>query len=89
MNNISKDLDIEKNIRGYEFSESSRHMSNQIDKEDLITGKTVKLNYKNISHRYYNINLSISKLINLIFGIEMRLTQIVLKAKFHGTKQNI
>lgn len=54
MNNISKDLDIEKNIRGYEFSESSRHMSNQIDKEDVDSlVKTVKLNYKNISHRYY------------------------------------
>ena len=32
MNTISKDLDIDKNIRGFKFSESSRHLSNQIDK---------------------------------------------------------
>ena len=30
MNIISKDLDIDKNIRGFEFSESSRHLSNQM-----------------------------------------------------------
>ena len=35
MNNISKDLDIDKNLRGFEFSESFRHLSNQIDKEDV------------------------------------------------------
>ena len=31
MNNISKDLDIDKNLRGFQYSESSRHLSNQID----------------------------------------------------------
>lgn len=54
MNNISKDLDIEKDIRGFEFSESSRHVSNQIDKADIDSlVRTVKNNYKLTSHRYY------------------------------------
>ncbi len=54
MNNISKDLDIDKNIRGFKFSESSRHLSNQIEKEDVDSlVKTVKDNYKFICHRYY------------------------------------
>ncbi len=54
MNNISKDLDIDKTLRGFKFSESSRHLSNQIDKEDVDSlVKTVKSNYASISHRYY------------------------------------
>ena len=54
MNNISKDLDIEKNIRGFDFPESSRHISNQIDKKDVDSlVDTVKSNYKELSHRYY------------------------------------
>ena len=54
MNNISKDLDIDKNLRGFKYSESSRHLSNQIDKEDVDSlVKTVKANYKSICHRYY------------------------------------
>jgi len=54
MNNISKDLDIDKNLRGFEYSESFRHLSNQIDKEDVDSlVKTVKSNYKSICHRYY------------------------------------
>jgi len=53
-NILSKDLDIEKNIRGFAFSETSRHLSNQIDKEDVDSlVKTVKNNYTSISHRYY------------------------------------
>ena len=55
MNNISKDLDIDMKLRGFKFSESSRHLSNQIDKEDVDSlVKTVKGNYRNICHRYYN-----------------------------------
>ena len=54
INNISKDLDINKNLRGFELAESSRHLSNQIDKEDVDSlVKTVKSNYKSICHRYY------------------------------------
>ena len=54
MNNISKDLDIEKNLRGFKYSESSRHLSNQIDKKDVDSlVKIATKNYKNICHRYY------------------------------------
>ena len=54
MNNISKDLDINKDIRGFKFSESSRHVSNQIDKSDVDSlVNTVKSNYKLTSHKYY------------------------------------
>ena len=54
MNTISKDLDIDKNIRGFEFSESSRHLSNQIEKSDVDSlVKTATSNYSEISHRYY------------------------------------
>ena len=54
MNNISKDLDIDKNLRGFDYSESSRHLSNQIDKEEVDSlVRTVRSNYKNICHRYY------------------------------------
>ena len=42
MNNISKDLDIDKKLRGFKFAESSRHLSNQIDKEDVDSLKTVQ-----------------------------------------------
>ncbi len=55
MNNISKDLDIDKNLRGFKYSESSRHLSNQIDKEDVDSlVQTVKKNYKSICHEYYS-----------------------------------
>ncbi len=55
MNNISKDLDIDKNLRGFKYSESSRHLSNQIDKEDVDSlVETVKNNYKSICHEYYS-----------------------------------
>ncbi len=54
MNNISKDLDIDNNLRGFELPESSRHLSNQIDKEDVDSlVKTVTTNYSSICHRYY------------------------------------
>ena len=54
MNTISKDLDIDKNIRGFEFSESSRHLSNQIEKSDVDSlVQTATNNYSEISHRYY------------------------------------
>mgnify|MGYP001254914682 FL=1 len=55
MNNISKDLDIDKKLRSFKYAESSRHLSNQIDKEDVDSlVKTVQANYKLISHRYYS-----------------------------------
>ena len=54
MNMISKDLDIDKNIRGFEYSESSRHLSNQIEKSDVDSlVKTSTQNYSAICHRYY------------------------------------
>ena len=54
LNTISKDLDIDKNIRGFEFSESSRHLSNQIEKSDVDSlVQTATNNYSEISHRYY------------------------------------
>ena len=54
MNIISKDLDIDKNIRGFKFSESSRHLSNQIEKSDIDSlVDTATKNYKSICHRYY------------------------------------
>ncbi len=54
MNNISKDLDIEKTLRGFKFSESSRHLSNQIEKDDVDSlVKTVTSSYSLICHRYY------------------------------------
>lgn len=54
MNTISKDLDIDKNIRGFEFSESSRHLYNQIEKSDVDSlVKTTSDNYSSICHRYY------------------------------------
>ncbi len=55
MNNISKDLDIDRNLRGFKFSESSRHLSNQIEKEDIDSlVKTATSNYSDICHRYYS-----------------------------------
>ena len=54
INTISKDLDIEKNVRGFEHSESSRHLYNQIEKSDIDSlVKTATQNYSDICHRYY------------------------------------
>ena len=54
INTLSKDLDIDKNIRGFKYSESSRHLLNQIDKSDVDSlVKTVTENYSKICHRYY------------------------------------
>ena len=54
INTISKDLDIEKNVRGFEHSESSRHLYNQIEKSDIDSlVKTATQNYGDICHRYY------------------------------------
>ncbi len=53
-NTISKDLDIEKKIRGFKYSESSRHLNNQIDKSDIDSlVQTTTDNYQSICHRYY------------------------------------
>ncbi len=66
MNNISKDLDIEKKLRGFEYSESSRHLSNQIKKKDVDSLVfTVTQNYSKICHRYYKYkakNFKVSRL---------------------------
>ena len=54
INTISKDLDIEKNVRGFQHSESSRHLYNQIEKSDIDSlVKTATQNYSVICHRYY------------------------------------
>ena len=54
INTISKDLDINKNIRGFKYSESSRHLLNQIEKEDVDSlVKSTTDNYSKICHRYY------------------------------------
>ena len=54
INTISKDLDIDKNIRGFKYSESSRHLLNQIDKSDVDSlVKSATENYSKICHRYY------------------------------------
>ena len=54
INTISKDLDIEKNVRGFKYSESSRHLYNQIEKSDIDSlVKTATQNYSDICHRYY------------------------------------
>ena len=68
MNNISKDLDIEKNLRGFEFSESSRHLSNQIEKKDVDSlVLTVTKNYSKICHRYYKYKAKKFKVSRLDF----------------------
>ena len=68
INNISKDLDIDKDIRGFKFSESSRHVSNQIDKADVDSlVNTVKINYKLTSHKYYKYKAKFFKTKKLNF----------------------
>ena len=45
-------LDIEKNVRGFEHSESSRHLYNQIEKSDIDSlVKTATQNYDDICHK--------------------------------------
>ena len=54
-NTLSKDLDIDREIRGFELSESFRHLNNQVEKKDVdCLTETVIENYKTLSHRYYN-----------------------------------
>ena len=53
-NTLSKDLDIDKEIRGFKFSESFRHLNNQVEKKDVdCLTETVIENYETLSHRYY------------------------------------
>ena len=53
-NTLSKDLDIDRKIRGFRFSESFRHLNNQVEKKDVdCLTETVTENYKTLSHRYY------------------------------------
>ena len=61
-NTLSKDLQIENSIRGFEDVDSSRHMSNQVDPEDVdCLVNTVQENYKNLSHRYYKYKAKVFK----------------------------
>ncbi len=55
-NTLSKDLEIDRNLRGFKFSESFRHLDNQVDKKDIdcLTNAVVE-NYERLSHRYYKI----------------------------------
>ncbi|MAI84155.1 MAG: oligoendopeptidase F [Rickettsiales bacterium] len=53
-NTLSKDLNTENTLRGFETCDSSRHLSNQVDSEDVTClVQTVKENYSSLSHRYY------------------------------------
>lgn len=53
-NTLSKDLQIENSLRGFKKCDSSRHLNNQVDPEDVdCLVKTVKKNYADLSHRYY------------------------------------
>ena len=53
-NTLSKDLDIDNKIRGFKYSESFRHLSNQVSKEDVdCLAETVVNNYEALAHRYY------------------------------------
>ena len=53
-NTLSKDLDIDKEIRGFKHSESFRHLNNQVEKKDVdsLTEAVIE-NYEALSHRYY------------------------------------
>ena len=55
-NTLSKDLEIDRSLRGFKFSESFRHLDNQVEKKDIdCLTNTVVDNYKRLSHRYYKI----------------------------------
>ena len=61
-NTLSKDLQIENSIRGFKDVDSSRHLSNQVDPEDVdCLANTVQENYKNLSHRYYKYKAKVFK----------------------------
>ena len=53
-NTLAKDLEIDRNLRGFKFSESFRHLNNQVEKKDVdCLTQTVMKNYSSLSHRYY------------------------------------
>ncbi len=61
-NTLSKDLQIDNSIRGFAEPDSSRHLSNQVDAADVeCLSETVKKNYKDLSHRYYNYKARVFK----------------------------
>ncbi len=61
-NTLSKDLQIENSLRGFKDCDSSRHLSNQVEPEDVeCLATTVKKNYKNLSHRYYKYKAGVFK----------------------------
>ncbi|USO02239.1 MAG: M3 family oligoendopeptidase [Alphaproteobacteria bacterium] len=61
-NTVGQDSRIENSFRKFSTPDSSRHLSNQIEKEvvDLLVA-TVKENYKKLSHRYYKLKARILK----------------------------
>jgi len=62
MNVLAQDHKIENAFRHFNNPDDSKHLSNHIEKEvvDLLV-KTVKENYKNLSHRYYKLKAKILK----------------------------
>ena len=61
-NVLSKDLQIDNKIRGFTNPDSARHLSNQVDAEDVnCLSQTVKKNYKFLSYRYYKYKAKIFK----------------------------
>ena len=67
-NTLSKDLDIDKKIRGFTHSESFRHLNNQVDKKevDCLT-ETIIENYSDLSHKYYKYKAKKFKVSKLNF----------------------
>ena len=62
MNMIAKDHDITDQLRGFQSPMSYRNLSNLVDDQvvdSLIT--TVKLNYSDLSHKYYSLKAKILK----------------------------
>ena len=67
-NTLSKDLQIENSLRGFKSCDSSRHLSNQVDPEDVdCLVKTVKKNYADLSHRYYKYKAKVFNVKRLNF----------------------
>lgn len=59
-NILAKDKSIEDNLRGFKNPISSRNLGNFVEDEIVETlVKSVRCNYKNISHRYYKIKAKI------------------------------
>ena len=67
-NTLAKDLEIDRSLRGFKFSESFRHLSNQVEKKDVdCLTETVMENYSALSHRYYKYKAKAFKTKSLNF----------------------